>query len=106
MIAVDNNPSRLAFSVSTFAHTFLLKSPTVTLIVALTWNDIDLVNNTISVNKTLSHGLDNRLIVDSPKTKESKRTIPLSPTLKQVLLNYRTEPKIISDKIFHTIRGN
>ncbi len=68
-------------------------------------NRYRLVNNTISINKTLSYGLSNRLIVDSLKTKQSKSTVHLSPNLKQVLLNYQAEPKIISDKIFHTIRG-
>jgi len=73
---------------------------------ALTWNDIDLINNTITVNKTLTYGLNNKLMVNSPKTKQSNRTVPLSANLKQVLLDYRKSEKVVSDKIFHTVNGN
>lgn len=73
---------------------------------ALTWEDIDLINNTIKINKTLAYGLDNKIIVNSPKTKESNRVIPLSPNLKALLLKYRKNEKIISAKVFHTISGN
>lgn len=72
---------------------------------ALTWNDIDLVNNTISVNKTLT-SVDHKLILSSPKTKNSKRSIPLSANLKQVLLDYRKSEKIVSVKLFHRLNGN
>lgn len=73
---------------------------------ALTWSDIDLINNTISINKTLTYGIGNKLMVNSPKTKQSKRTVPLSANLKQTLLDYRKGQKIVSDKIFHTYQGN
>lgn len=73
---------------------------------ALTWNDIDLINDTIQINKTLSYGMNNRLIVSSPKTKTSTRTIPLPESLKLLLLEYRRSEKILSDKIFHTINGH
>ena len=72
---------------------------------ALTWNDIDLVNNTISVNKTLT-SVDHKLILSSPKTKNSRRSIPLSANLKQVLLDYRKSEKIVSVKLFHRLNGN
>lgn len=73
---------------------------------ALTWNDIDFINNTINIDKTLAYGFNNRLIVSKPKTKNSKRIIPLSETLKETLLTYRKSEKIVSNKIFHTITGN
>lgn len=73
---------------------------------ALTWKDIDLVNNTISVNKTISYDMGNKQVVNTPKTKQSKRTVPLSENLKQVLLDYRRNEKVLSDKLFHTIVGN
>lgn len=73
---------------------------------ALTWKDIDLINNTISVNKTISFGIGNKQVVNTPKTKQSKRIVPLSDNLKQVLLDYRKSEKILSDKLFHTVAGN
>lgn len=45
-------------------------------------------------------------MVNSPKTKQSNRTVPLSANLKQVLLDYRKSEKVVSDKIFHTVNGN
>ena len=44
---------------------------------ALTWNDIDLTNQTVTVNKTLAVGMDSKQIVQTPKTLESYRTITL-----------------------------
>lgn len=44
---------------------------------ALTWNDIDLTNQTVTVNKTLSVGMNSKQIVQPPKTLESYRTITL-----------------------------
>ena len=36
---------------------------------ALTWDDIDLNKNQLSVNKTLALGFENKLLVLPPKTK-------------------------------------
>jgi len=44
---------------------------------ALTWNDIDFKNNQISINKTIARGEDARLIVQTPKTRASKRVVNL-----------------------------
>ena len=44
---------------------------------ALTWNDIDLTNQTVTVNKTLAVGMNSKQIVQPPKTLESYRTITL-----------------------------
>lgn len=43
---------------------------------ALTWSDIDFTKNEIRINKTVSNDpLNNRVYVQEPKTKESKRTV-------------------------------
>ena len=46
---------------------------------ALTWNDINFKGSSISVSKTLTAGLDNKLIVQAPKTKKSKRINSMDP---------------------------
>lgn len=51
---------------------------------ALTWNDIDLVNNTITVNKTYSKG-----VLSTPKTKASNRTIKIPNALIEVLKEHK-----------------
>lgn len=56
---------------------------------ALTWNNVDLINNTITVKHTLVYvdGIGNSL--GSPKTSTSVRTIPISATLAKILKQYK-----------------
>lgn len=42
---------------------------------ALHWNDIDFDNNTISISRTLTNGLNNKLIRSTPKTESSTATL-------------------------------
>ena len=72
---------------------------------ALTWQDIDLNNNTLSVNKTLAYGIGGKTIIQSPKSLKSKRILPISDSLKEVLIDYKQKQKILSSKLFHTIKG-
>lgn len=72
---------------------------------ALTWQDIDLDNNLLHVNKTLALGLNNHTIIQPPKSKMSKRTLPVSSSLKTTLIEYRKSQKILSNKLFHTYKG-
>lgn len=44
---------------------------------ALCWTDIDFKNSELSINKTLGTGKDNKLVVSTPKTKESNAIIDL-----------------------------
>lgn len=73
---------------------------------ALHWSDIDFNTNQISVTKTLAYGLDNKYIVQTPKSPKSLRTVPLSTHLKEELLKYKDNQKIDTEIIFHTIDGN
>lgn len=51
---------------------------------ALTWDDIDLTNNTITVNKTFSKG-----VLSTPKTQASNRTIKIPNALSEVLKEHK-----------------
>lgn len=62
---------------------------------ALTWKDIDLDHNLLSVKRILAIGLNNQTIIQPPKSKMSKR----------VLIEYKQSEKILSNKLFHTLRG-
>lgn len=44
---------------------------------ALTWDDIDFKNKTLTVNKTLSIGAHKKVVLSTPKTESSIRTIDL-----------------------------
>lgn len=57
-------------------------------LLALTWNDIDFDKNILSVTKTCHDGNENGehiKIIDTPKTENSRRQIPLSKTLVKML---------------------
>lgn len=62
-------------------------------ICALTWNDIDFLNDIIHVRHTISRVIDETktkkttLIITSPKTNSSLRNVPMTRKLKEVLLD-------------------
>lgn len=69
---------------------------------ALQWNDIDLTENTVYIHKTLERvsekDLDGnggtKIVISAPKTQSSIRTVPISPSLKELLsLIYNKNPK-------------
>ena len=72
---------------------------------ALTWDDIDLENGTITVSKTTSYNIETNTIgVKSPKTKSSNRTISIDPTTVQVIKDWK---KIRTEQLMKTgIREN
>lgn len=72
---------------------------------ALTWSDINLTAGTLSVNKTLAYGLNGKTIIQPPKSPKSKRILPISDGLKEVLIDYKRKQKIISKELFHTNKG-
>ncbi len=62
---------------------------------ALSWCDIDYNNSTISVSKTLSLGLNNKPIIQTPKTKTSKRVIIVDNKTLTMLKKWRTEQNLL-----------
>lgn len=62
-------------------------------VLALTWEDIDFKNNTISINKTLAKGIDRKIIVQEPKTQSSIRVIELDPETIALLKELQREQK-------------
>lgn len=58
-------------------------------LLALTWKDIDLNNNLISINKTLSLDINYQLVTQTPKSKKSNRTISIDPKTSQMIKEYK-----------------
>jgi len=58
---------------------------------ALTWADINFNDKTLTVNKSLSVGENNRLIVQSPKTEASNRTISLDEKTLAIFKRWRSK---------------
>ncbi|RHW51286.1 site-specific integrase [Bombilactobacillus bombi] len=58
-------------------------------ILVLTWNDIDLINKTLKVNKTLAYGVGNKRIIQTPKSQQSNRTIVLDNVTIEILKKWQ-----------------
>ena len=71
---------------------------------ALTWKDIDITNQKISINKTLTNKYNKDLksdsyIVTSPKTSSSNRMVDIPSKLSNMLAEYKTNLSLIYGKI-------
>lgn len=64
---------------------------------ALTWSDIDFPNKLLNVDKTVTRGNNNRLIVNRPKTKAGKRKILIDDGVIALLKKHRqSNSKVVS----------
>lgn len=71
-------------------------------LMALTFKDIDLVNKTLSINKTYTR-LNGEDIINEPKTPKSKRVLAISDSLCEDVKEYKDELYDYkeTDRIFH-----
>lgn len=58
-------------------------------LLALDIDDVDLRNNTLTVDKTVVCSNSGGMLLQAPKTKTSQRTIPLSATAREIFLRQR-----------------
>ena len=79
---------------------------------SLSWNDIDYDNNVIHITKTVSRTGHKEYIIDTPKSIDSIRDIPLTATMKQILNTWRVKSAMyhgnrqtIDNRIFTTVNG-
>ena len=56
---------------------------------ALTWDDVDFENNTITISKSLSKQYEHEWFFSTPKTITSNRTIPIGKTLITILKTHK-----------------
>lgn len=70
-------------------------------LIALTWNDVDFNNQTITVNKTYATGIKYKQIIHEPKTKTSIRTISIDSRTASILKTWRTYQRVESLKHGH-----
>jgi len=59
-------------------------------VLGITWNDIDFVENIISVNKSISYA-DHKVFAKAPKNRSSIRTVRLPASLMESIKQYRKE---------------
>ncbi len=60
---------------------------------ALTWKDINFEQKTISINKTLTRGLKNKLIIQKPKTASSRREVMIDDETLRLLKEWRKQQR-------------
>lgn len=66
---------------------------------ALTWSDVDYVNNVIHVTKTISRTEDGKYTVGTPKSKTSVRDIPMNDAIKTILKSQKEKQDMMHGKI-------
>lgn len=60
-------------------------------ILALTWEDLNFKKDTLNINKTLTLGLKNKLIVQPPKTKKSKRMLRMDSKTMDIMREWKSQ---------------
>lgn len=70
---------------------------------ALTWGDVNFTTNEVSINKTESKGAGGRLVIQTPKTQTSSRTITVDVRTMQWLQKWRlNQTKLYFELGFNT----
>ncbi len=69
-------------------------------ITALKWSDIDYINNVVHVSKTISWKKGGGIAETSPKSKTSKRDVPMNDTIKQILQMQREKISMVYGEVF------
>lgn len=83
---IDERTERKKYTVfRVYAYTGMRRSE----LLALEWSDIDFEQGTISINKTLAHNLEGRVVVDPPKTRSSNRVIATDAKTMDILLKWK-----------------
>lgn len=73
---------------------------------ALTWADIDLTNNTITINKSVEMIKGKPVIKDHTKTPSGMRTIHIPQILSDFLIKEKAQENPLCIYVLHTIKGN
>ena len=60
-------------------------------LMGLQWRDLDFQNLTLDVNRNITYSPERGNVIDTPKTENSVRTIPLLPFVAAQLSEYRTQ---------------
>lgn len=60
---------------------------------ALNWDDIDFTNNTININKTLALNTEKKVVVQTPKSKSSIRSISIDEQTANILKRWKLKQR-------------
>ena len=73
---------------------------------ALEWSDIDFIDNTININKTLSINSEHKITVQTPKSKSSIRKISIDEETKLILKRWKIKQKELFFSIGTRVKKN
>ena len=73
---------------------------------ALEWSDIDFMDNTININKTLSINSEHKITVQTPKSKSSIRKISIDEEIKLILKRWKIKQKELFFSIGTRVKKN
>lgn len=68
---------------------------------ALNWQDINFDNATLKVSKAITRGLNNRIIIQPPKTRSSNRKISLDRDTLDILKTWKEEQALINSTLLY-----
>ena len=71
---------------------------------ALTWADIDYVNQVIHITKTISRTEEGRYTVGTPKSRTSVRDIPINDHISQILKSQKEKQRLFYGNVFKLSR--
>lgn len=66
-------------------------------LMGLQWRDIDFEHLTISIQRNVTYTPESGVVVDTPKTENSVRTIPIIPSVAELLAQYRVKGEAAQD---------
>lgn len=78
-------------------------------LLGLQWGDMDFDNLTIEIKRNVTYTKRNGIVVDTPKTENSERTIPILPALAELLKRYKLQYHPFSKSnafVFPSDKGN
>lgn len=96
----DFDPNRAFLFFRVLAYTGVRKGEAF----ALTWEDINFKDSTLTVNKTISRGINSELVVNRPKTKASIRTISLDPETLFHLKAWKSKQRVVLMQLGHPVK--
>ncbi|MFL2130792.1 tyrosine-type recombinase/integrase [Ruoffia sp. FAM 20858] len=74
-------------------------------LLALDWKSVDFEQNKISLSKTLSYGVGNKLIIQTPKTRASVRSISIDAETMVILKRWKQQQAIDLLRLGHNVNA-
>ena len=68
-------------------------------LLGLEWKDFDFENSVVTIKRTSNCTVEKGVYVDTPKTKNSRRSLKLSPDLMEIIKHFKYQQELESEKL-------